>query len=146
MRSALRVTRFRLVLDHRIVGAELLDHAAVARLAMINGDNAKIGPVFPAHELHSNSDGHGLLLDGVGCDSQTFNVGEERMGGNRWLCGYEIQDRRKSRRRWIPGRFLRGLNPIQTIISRTLMRTCSEPTKVMSSCSRIGRRFKIEGI
>src|SRR5207237_1608767 len=50
------------VLDLRIVSAQFLDDAAVARLARIDRHNAEELPVLPPHHFHSNTYGHESLL------------------------------------------------------------------------------------
>jgi hypothetical protein len=47
IREGRRRTRLS-VSDHRVVGAEFLDHAAVARLPRIDGHNAEVGPMLAA--------------------------------------------------------------------------------------------------
>src|SRR5262245_2646952 len=47
------------VLHLRVVGAEFLDDAAVARLSRVDRDDAEELPVLPAHLFHADTYGHG---------------------------------------------------------------------------------------
>src|SRR5205807_9461395 len=46
----------------RVVGAQFLDDAAVARLPRVDRDDAEELPVLPAHLFHANAYGHGATL------------------------------------------------------------------------------------
>jgi hypothetical protein len=48
--------------EHRIVGAELLDEAAVARAARIRHHNAVEGALFRAAPRHTNLEAHEFSL------------------------------------------------------------------------------------
>src|SRR5205823_5651047 len=62
------------VLHLRVVGAQLLDDPAVARLARVDGHDAEVLAVLPPHHLHADSDCHfrppGIRDSGLGIRNQ----------------------------------------------------------------------------
>src|SRR5437764_3379183 len=49
------------VRDHRVVGAQFFDDAAVARLARVDGHDAEKRAVLAPHLLHADANGHGRV-------------------------------------------------------------------------------------
>src|SRR5262249_13949480 len=50
------------VLDHRVIGAQFFDDAAVARLPRVDGHNPKIRAVLPPESFHANANCHKTYL------------------------------------------------------------------------------------
>src|SRR5260370_36755621 len=48
--------------DVRVVGAEFFQHAAVARLVMVDGHDAEIMTVLATVHFHANANSHGVVL------------------------------------------------------------------------------------
>src|SRR5262249_13176973 len=75
----------------RVIRAELLDDAAVARLPRVDRDDAKELPVLPAHLFHANTYGHGATLprtDNVLLDCLTNGIGPCPRGHSRKTSNY----------------------------------------------------------
>src|SRR5262249_48664650 len=80
----------------RIVGAEFLEHAPIARLPAVDRDDPEEMPVLPAHHLHANTNGHDALpsmLTGSGADYSRKKCSRRKSAFSFLLVVRSLRDR-----------------------------------------------------